>query len=138
MSKHNASKPVIINKAIKPASTVSVGSPAASTPTPAPAPQAAPQPAPVATLAPTPAATPAPAKPDTMLHKSAVASPVKAVWALCEQMVGAKRGDVVKAAVAQGIATHTARTQYQRWFASKKAPAATTTVTPAASEPATK
>ena len=49
--------------------------------------------------------------------KSQIAKPVSKVWAIASQMPGARRKDVVEAAVAQGIAFYTARTQYQAWHA---------------------
>lgn len=60
-------------------------------------------------------------KEEVIVHKSSVESPVAFVWRLAREMKGARRKDVVAAAIAQGIATHTARTQYQAWFQANKA-----------------
>lgn len=46
---------------------------------------------------------------------SSVDSPVRVMRELCERMKGAKRAEVIKAAVAKGINVHTAATQYQLW-----------------------
>lgn len=62
--------------------------------------------------------------PDLSLRgRSQIQAPVSAVWELADEMVAgaadgkkARRKDVVAAAVAQGIAFYTARTQYQAWF----------------------
>lgn len=64
---------------------------------------------------------PAPKLNVPMLHKSKVDGPVGAMWALCNRMNGARRKDVIAAAIKQGIATFTARTQYQCWFKENKA-----------------
>lgn len=47
---------------------------------------------------------------------SKIESPVRAMWDLCDEMVGSKRKDVIAAAVAKGISFYTARTQYQLWL----------------------
>ena len=61
-----------------------------------------------------------------IVHRSQVESPVKKVWAIAESeyaqlQVGQKlsRKSVIDTCVNAGIATHTARTQYQRWYSSK-------------------
>lgn len=43
-----------------------------------------------------------------------------AVWEVAEEMIGARRKDVVAACVAKGIPEGTAKTQYQHWFSSRK------------------
>lgn len=48
--------------------------------------------------------------------KSVVENPVKRVWAIADDMWGARRKDVIAACVAEGIAYNTARTQYQAFF----------------------
>ena len=60
-------------------------------------------------------------------HRSQVTSPVKKVWAIAESHYAQlqpgqtlSRKSVIIACVNAGIATHTARTQYQRWYTSKK------------------
>lgn len=68
---------------------------------------------------PSPPAAAAPAKP-----RSTIQSPVKVVWAVCEEMKGAARKDVVAECTKRGVNVHTAKTQYQRWSASKKTAAA--------------
>lgn len=54
-------------------------------------------------------------------NKSTIDGAVAAMWALCEEMPGARRKDVIAAAVEKGIAFYTARTQYQKWFKAKAA-----------------
>jgi hypothetical protein len=66
-----------------------------------------------------PATIPAPAV--AAKAKSTIQSPVKVVWAVCEEMKGAARKDVVAECMKRGVNVHTAKTQYQRWSASKKA-----------------
>lgn len=60
-------------------------------------------------------------------RKSEISSPVKTVWHIADAMKAnnaqVRRKDVVAACVAQGIATLTAKTQYQLWFAAHKADA---------------
>jgi hypothetical protein len=52
--------------------------------------------------------------------QSTVASPVKLVWQIATDMKAkdpnVRRKDVVDACVKAGVALHTARTQFQRWF----------------------
>lgn len=66
-----------------------------------------------------------------MLNKSTVAGPVRAAWALFGTLASAPGGTTRKAAVAAaiaaGIATYTARTQYQLFAVALRA--ANTTVT---------
>lgn len=54
-------------------------------------------------------------------HRSTIASPVRIVWELADANPGMRRCDVIRLAEAAGIATYTARTQYQRWFTFRKA-----------------
>ena len=62
--------------------------------------------------------------PDQSLRgKSTIGSPVAAVWQMADKMVAAQKDDkratrsqVVDECKAQGIAHHTARTQFQSWF----------------------
>lgn len=60
----------------------------------------------------------------TVVKKSTVEGPTKLVWEIADQMKfvnpNVRRVDVVNACIAAGIATHTARTQYQRWFTAQK------------------
>lgn len=59
------------------------------------------------------------AEPIPMVRESKVENPCARVWELANEIVaekGGKRDDVIRAAVAEGIATHTARTQYQKWL----------------------
>lgn len=58
---------------------------------------------------------------DGVLHKSVITNPCQFVWDMAEQMKGSRRCDVVNACTAAGVATHTARTQYQRWYSANKA-----------------
>lgn len=51
---------------------------------------------------------------------SSIEKPCDAVWRIAEEMKGAARKDVVKACEEAGVATNTARTQYQRWFTANK------------------
>lgn len=48
-------------------------------------------------------------------RESACEKPTKRVWDIASSMPGKKRGDVLAACEAQGIAYYTARTQYQLW-----------------------
>lgn len=59
--------------------------------------------------------------PIPMLAKSTVESPCLAVWNMADAMPGATRKDVIIKCVEAGVATATAKTQYQRWFVAKKA-----------------
>lgn len=62
--------------------------------------------------------------PDQSLRgKSSIGSPVSVVWSTADKMVAAakdgeraSRSEVVDACKANGIAHHTARTQFQSWF----------------------
>ena len=59
-----------------------------------------------------------------ILHKSEIDHPCKRVWGIASDMKAAnpniKRGEVLAACVAQGIAYYTARTQYQQWLGIQK------------------
>lgn len=52
--------------------------------------------------------------------KSSIANPVKFVWDLADAMKkvdpSVRRKDVIEAAIANGVAGYTARTQYQAWY----------------------
>lgn len=54
-----------------------------------------------------------------ILRESTIKSPCYVVWCLADEMTGARRKDVIAAAVAKGVAFYTARTQYQLWLSSK-------------------
>lgn len=63
------------------------------------------------------------------VNKSSCENPVKKVWDLADLYLAEakkqgldkpKRGEVIAAAEAQGVATHTARTQYQHWYKAHK------------------
>lgn len=54
--------------------------------------------------------------PRAKLQFSTVKSPVKRVWHIADSMPKAARKDVIAECVAQGVASGTARTQYQAWF----------------------
>lgn len=60
-----------------------------------------------------------------MVHKSSIESPSKTVWAIADMMFASnpstRRCDVIKECLRVGIATYTARTQYQRWYTARKA-----------------
>lgn len=56
----------------------------------------------------------------TIAHRSTIGEPVRIVWELCEANPQARRCDVVRLAEAAGVATYTARTQYQRWYSWNK------------------
>ena len=49
-------------------------------------------------------------------NESTAALPCKSVWAIADEMKGARRKDVIAACVEKGIAYNTARTQYQQWY----------------------
>lgn len=51
---------------------------------------------------------------------SSIEKPCDVVWRIAGEMEGAARKDVVKACEEAGVATNTARTQYQRWFTAQK------------------
>lgn len=51
---------------------------------------------------------------------STAEGPTKRVWAIADSMPGAARKDVIEACRQAGIAYGTARTQYQKWYATKK------------------
>lgn len=59
------------------------------------------------------------------VHKSAVEKPVKRVWAIADEMLAANpdvtRAQVQAECVKRGIASGTARTQYQAWFSARRA-----------------
>lgn len=54
-----------------------------------------------------------------ILRESTIERPCKRVWHIADEMVGARRKDVLARCVAEGIAFYTARTQYQLWLSIK-------------------
>jgi len=54
-----------------------------------------------------------------IVRESTVERPCKLVWHIADEMVGARRKDVLAACVARGVAFYTARTQYQVWLSIK-------------------
>ncbi|MGE4486329.1 MAG: hypothetical protein AB7C95_00715 [Synergistaceae bacterium] len=55
-----------------------------------------------------------------VLRKSEMEGACALVHQIANSMPNARRKDVIAACVAQGIATNTARTQYQRWYKSRQ------------------
>lgn len=64
------------------------------------------------------------AEPKVIENRSTAEKPCRLVWDLADSMVGARRKDVIAAAVAKGVAFYTARTQYQLWAQIQKEMAA--------------
>lgn len=64
------------------------------------------------------------AEPKVIENRSTAEKPCRLVWDLADAMVGARRKDVIAAAVAKGVAFYTARTQYQLWAQIQKEMAA--------------
>ena len=64
------------------------------------------------------------AEPKVIENRSTAEKPCRLVWDLADFMVGARRKDVIAAAVAKGVAFYTARTQYQLWAQIQKEMAA--------------
>ncbi len=54
------------------------------------------------------------------VRASSQARPCKRVWDIADAMKGQRRCDIIRACEAEGIATNTARTQYQQWYALNK------------------
>lgn len=54
------------------------------------------------------------------LRASSQDRPCKRVWDIADAMKGQRRCDIIRACEAAGIATNTARTQYQQWYALNK------------------
>jgi hypothetical protein len=48
-------------------------------------------------------------------HSSSIVRPCKRVWFIADEMIGKSRKEVLEACQKEGIAFHTARTQYQQW-----------------------
>jgi hypothetical protein len=73
-------------------------------------------------IAPKPEPEPKPKPKADILRESTIESPCQVVWEIAEEMFndGHKRKDIIAACVAKGIAFYTARTQYQKWFATLK------------------
>ncbi len=65
--------------------------------------------------------TPAPAtKPRGPRGHSTIDGPCFTVWSVADEMTDAKRGEVIAACQALGVAFYTARTQYQKWSKARK------------------
>lgn len=125
-SKKPAPKPVTKPKKAAPAPK-QAELPLAAEPEHVPKPET--KPAPQPELAPAPAPEPAPvAKPEPFVPKappffndfSSVAKPCELVWAIADRLPNARRRDVINACVGAGVAFHTAKTQYQKWYAKNK------------------
>ena len=71
-----------------------------------------------------PKATKAPKKIVAHVNSSTIERPTKAVWHIADEMKAknhnVRRKDVIAECVARGIASFTARTQYQQWFQVQK------------------
>jgi len=66
-----------------------------------------------------------PKQPVAVRQSQGVEKPTKMVHAIAEEMgLDARRIDVIRACEAKGIATNTAKTQYQIWYKAAKAQAA--------------
>lgn len=57
---------------------------------------------------------------ETFTGRSIAEGPVAIVFDLCDKMKGARRRDVIAAAVAQGVGYNTARSQYQNWYTAQQ------------------
>ena len=68
----------------------------------------------------------APEKPEPV-RASSIVKPTKMVWLIADRNPNARRKDVIALCEQMGIATHTARTQYQLWYSHHKASPITTT-----------
>ena len=55
-----------------------------------------------------------------IIRHSTTELPCQRVFIIADQMIGARRKDVVAACVAAGVAYYTARTQYQHWLTARK------------------
>lgn len=55
------------------------------------------------------------------IRASSVIKPTKMVWMVADRNPNARRKDVIALCEQMGIATHTARTQYQLWYSARKA-----------------
>ena len=58
-----------------------------------------------------------------ILRTSTAVKPTKLVWLIASKNPNASRKDVITLCEQMGIATNTAKTQYQAWFAANKAQA---------------
>lgn len=58
--------------------------------------------------------------PDQLIRASSVTRPCKLVWELADAHKGKSRKEIIAMAVAHGVATNTARTQYQAWYSLNK------------------
>lgn len=54
-----------------------------------------------------------------ILRESTIERPCKRVWHIADEMIDARRKDVLARCVSEGIAFYTARTQYQLWLSIK-------------------
>lgn len=65
------------------------------------------------------------AKQEDIRRASEIENPVQHVWNVCEEMYAAdnnvRRRDILARLDGEGVAFYTARTQYQRWYAARKA-----------------
>jgi hypothetical protein len=58
-------------------------------------------------------------KVQAIVRESTVERPCKLVWHIADDMIGARRKDVLAECVRRGVAFYTARTQYQLWLSIK-------------------
>lgn len=60
--------------------------------------------------------------PRTIIRKSVVEGPCLHVWNVAGTMYaeGSKRSEIINKCIEDGVAYHTARTQYQKWFSAMK------------------
>lgn len=61
--------------------------------------------------------------PRDIKRSSDIQNPCQYVWSTASEMIqqGFKRGEIIKQCISDGVAYHTARTQYQLWFTAYKA-----------------
>lgn len=57
---------------------------------------------------------------ENLVRESSVTRPCKLVWELADTHKGKPRKDIIAMAVSMGVATNTARTQYQAWYSLNK------------------
>ena len=60
--------------------------------------------------------------PREILKQSVIEEPCRYVWDMADKMYpeGFKRGQIIQKCIDDGVAFHTARTQYQLWFTAMK------------------
>lgn len=60
--------------------------------------------------------------PRSIQRRSVIESPCAHVWGRAEELYAQnyKRGQIIQACIDDGVAFHTARTQYQQWFTAMK------------------